>query len=262
MILYKYLDQQKGEQFLQNPLLNFTPPKFFNDPFEATASYPVFTDVDTILKRKKFTDEIYRSHYNILSLTRSPLNKLMWSHYTKDHRGYVIGIDMNQNVFTNLNTCTIPVQFGSVIYTETKPNAFILSESSDSAYRYDFPNYTLKNSEFLQRLFLYKSLDWAYEEEVRIVKMLGNIGLHPGEDNERYLEEKEQFITKTKNGMKRSFLKIPEESVKEIYFGVNVNINYFRDKIRILKNNFESIKIFKCEIDEFTWKLKAFEHNV
>ena len=253
MILYKYFNPNDGNDFLKDLLLNFTPPKNFNDPFEVTSTYPWPTESKLVQERKKHTDEIYKTNYHVLSLTRSPLNKLMWAHYAKDHTGYVFGFDVNQSVFTNTDTCSIPVQFGSVIYTQKKPDSGLLTTTASSGCRYDFPTYKPEDAELLQRLFLYKSIDWTYEEEVRIVKMLGNLGLHRGPDDPLYVELNEQFQISHDTESTRFKLKLSAQSVKEIYFGIKNDFSML-DKV---KADFQSADKFKCAPCSYTWDLKA-----
>ena len=251
MILYKYFDPDSGDTFWDDLLINFTPPKYFNDPFEVTSTYPAPTKNINVIDRKRSTDEIYRTNYNVLSLTRSPLNKLMWAHYAKDHKGYVVGIDVNQSVFTNTDTCSIPVQFGSVIYTQTKPNSELLNVSAGSAFKYDFPTYKFDNAELLHRLFLYKSIDWAYEEEVRIVKMFGDIGLYRGDDDPINIEMREHFQVTTDNESTWFKLKVPANSIKEIYFGVNNDLSMLEK----VQTNLPTTTKYKCATNSFTWDL-------
>lgn len=81
-------------------------------------------------------------NYGILSLTRNPLNPLMWSHYGDDHRGVV----MPQNI---LPSSTIE----SLMSVGDDYRCF-------RSHKYDL----FKNA------FLMKDLAWGYEEEVRVVK--------------------------------------------------------------------------------------------
>ncbi|MDR4497425.1 MAG: DUF2971 domain-containing protein [Candidatus Scalindua sp.] len=65
-----------------------------------------------------------KENYAVLSLTRSPLNPLMWAHYGQEHSGIVIDIDINGAGFTNEKNNFVPVHLGNVIYTQTKPVMF------------------------------------------------------------------------------------------------------------------------------------------
>ena len=68
----------------------------------------------------------------ILSLTRTPLNALMWAHYGEEHKGFVIGYDVDDQFFKCKTNNLIPIQQGNVIYTKTKPiiniSEFFLNE--------------------------------------------------------------------------------------------------------------------------------------
>lgn len=256
MILYKYFPPEKGEAFLDNPRLNFTPATFFNDPFEVRGTYPIPSNSKTVKKWKEYTDNIYRHNYYILSLTRSPLNTLMWSHYSNSHTGYVIGINTNLDALLNIKTCTIPVQFGNVIYTKTKPQYLLSSDTpAGDDLRYDFRNYSLENSERLSRFFLYKSLEWAYEEEVRVVKLLGNIGLHPGAEDKLSNEIENKFVRSQRGDNARFELNIPASNIFEIYLGVKNNTT--SATVNTYKSKFNNCKIYKCNVDSYSWALNA-----
>ena len=61
------------------------------------------------------------SYYGVLSLTRNPLNALMWAHYGDQHAGVVIGINMEVAGFNKIETNLIPATYGDLIYTSSKP---------------------------------------------------------------------------------------------------------------------------------------------
>jgi len=97
----------------------------FNDPFETQAGYPVqasnpiediFEGARSWMKRHAWTE-----NSGVLSLTRTPTNPLMWSHYANGHRGVAIGFDADVAGFFDENICLIPAQYGSIIYTHTRP---------------------------------------------------------------------------------------------------------------------------------------------
>ncbi|ACS80717.1 DUF2971 domain-containing protein [Maridesulfovibrio salexigens] len=266
MILYKYFScEGKNEEekracflnFLKKPYLRFTPPKYFNDPFEARPTSSVLGSSYVAKSHKHFYEGIYRTQYNVLCLTRSPLNKLMWAHYAQDHTGYVLGINVNHEVFSNHKTCTIPVQFGNVIYTTTRPTNTLINNTKNP-YQTIYRNYSLDNAEHISRCFLYKSLDWAYEEEVRIVKYFGDYGTYPGDTNESIIELKKYFDTPTINGSKMFDLKIKKNWIKEIYIGANNSVVQ-ENIIEDVSKDLDGCKLYKCHLNDYEWNLRCEE---
>ncbi|WP_458576249.1 DUF2971 domain-containing protein [Aliamphritea spongicola] len=79
----------------------------------------------------------------------------MWAHYAKDYTGYIIGFEDNHDFSTPLakQGKTSPM---SVIYSELIPT---LNPKNPSTTTYAHKN--LMNN---------KPLDWAYEQEIRIVR--------------------------------------------------------------------------------------------
>jgi hypothetical protein len=75
-------------------------------------------------------------------------NTLMWSHYTNDHRGFVIEFDGNDSFFD--------FGFEKVVYSHERP---ILLNRPDG---WNDPS-----------VFITKSTDWAYEEEYRKTEYFG-----------------------------------------------------------------------------------------
>lgn len=88
----------------------------------------------------------------ILSLTESPMNLLMWSHYANEHRGMVIEFDEKHSSFNDRRSPND--EFGylrRVKYTDDRPVGTLLD--------FDFADF-----------FLTKSTEWSYEKEWRILR--------------------------------------------------------------------------------------------
>ena len=92
MILYKYVSFEAALTILKTKSLGFSHLEDFNDPFECTGFGFYDLDVPTSLAIGAFRNRFSRK-YVILSLTRTALNPLMWSHYGDSYKGVVIGID-------------------------------------------------------------------------------------------------------------------------------------------------------------------------
>ena len=173
MILYKYVGFDAGLKILETNTLGFSHLEDFNDPFEGTALGVIQSDIEGI-SSDRFIQQCkdkFSRRFAVLSLTRAPLNPLMWSHYGESYKGIVIGIDTAKAGLEDVAKFMIPAQKGEVIYLATAPkNPITLSQEEifQIAEKTDIrqPEY----AELYKRAFLYKSLYWAYEEEVRIVK--------------------------------------------------------------------------------------------
>ncbi|AAW85851.1 hypothetical protein VF_1356 [Aliivibrio fischeri ES114] len=139
-----------------------------------------------------------RVNHRVLSLTREPLNPLMWAHYTNSYEGVVIEFD---SIVSQLNSdeFVIPASKGDMIYTRTKP-----TNNDSSSYQCEFLNNT---EEILKRTFLFKSQDWSYEEEVRVV---GELQL-----------KRSLFKTELINGRLMSMYSFPKGSITAVYIGYN-----------------------------------------
>ncbi len=212
MILYKYLSFSVGMQAIAKNTVRFTPPSQLNDPFETSASqYFPF-----MLQR------IANDYYGILSLSRSPINPVIWSHYghgpqlgtqksipvfkSSAHRGIVIGIDADIAGFNDIETCVLPASLGNIIYTNTKPP--IKVKENNLTWNLEngrIQRYIPELLEQVQQKFLYKSIGWSYEEEVRVIKALVS---------EEFRNEYQGRRHKL-NGI----LTLPPNSIKEVYFG-------------------------------------------
>lgn len=178
MILYKYYGFKAGISALHSQQLGFREPRYFNDPFEL--SYlDNSDDADYIASKVK---ELKKS-FIILSLTRIPYNPLMWAHYGEEHRGFVIGYEVDGEFLQSDDYNVLSVNEGDVVYTSSKEHfplseelkatlhkAFLISQGeSISAYQ----GTERKHIEtLLKKALLYKHLCWSYEEEVRVVKVL------------------------------------------------------------------------------------------
>lgn len=271
MILYKYVGFDAGLAILETQTIGFSLPRDFNDPFEVTAlalkGETVNVSVETGAVRNRFINK-----YAVLSLTRAPLNPLMWSHYADSHKGMVIGIDTEKAGLENFNDYVIPAQRGEMIYLNTVPK-LINSITSEQLMQIGNPKLISweSNERLVKHAFLYKQLCWAYEEEVRVVKCLGQdyISYHSVDDRKIKIngEEWERKYL----GTRGIFLKkIPLNAFVEIYVGENgyrdqrrqgedLIDGYKVPKIESLKlfcrqNN---IKFLNVSVDKDTWSLRS-----
>ena len=263
MILYKYMSLSGAMKAIETSSIGFTHLEDFNDPFECTAfgfkEKPNFM-VSPQIAQNACKNRFSRG-YAVLSLTRQPLNSLMWSHYVDSHQGVVIGIDVDEANFHSLSDNFIPYQLGEVIYTKTKPQND-LDIINDNELMDIGKNILFEGNLFnlAKRAFLYKSLDWAYEEEVRIVKEVESLkaSYHTSEGVFG------DFNIVRIQGRPLYCFSIPQSSIKEVYLGKNIYKNISRTAT-VSQNEYESliqswqdqdIEVYYSECELNSWNLK------
>jgi hypothetical protein len=243
MILYKYLKSEHAKTMLANKTILMSRLPAFNDPFEGHAclTYDPADETRYLSSRENVLLEFHKQEAFCFCLTRSPLNPLMWAHYADQHKGVVLGIDVSIPFFSNAEECVLPVQHGSIIYTKTKPfNDYPMpgTELKDFAcpQRYD-----AKNLERLQRLFLYKSIDWAYEEEVRVIKHKKQLLRHTTTS----------VIERDTHGPFALVVAVSNLSIREIYLGCRTE-DKFDEELQELA---PEVPLKRCRTSKRDWAL-------
>ncbi len=93
----------------------------------------------------------------ICSLSREPLNLLMWAHYAKNHTGFVVEFSIPQTGISSdkeANDYMLKWLFPfKVVYSSNKPIINPLDSQEVN----------------MERQFLVKGGDWEYEEEERVI---------------------------------------------------------------------------------------------
>lgn len=119
-----------------------------------------FSDPKEIEERKIFLKnkcyEIAGRTIGILCFSKKYNNLLMWGHYTQNHAGFVIEIEISDTLWKKYSSTVETQGFGirEVIYTDQIPEMII-----DDCYNIKLPKY-----------FAYtKNFKWNYEEEIRWV---------------------------------------------------------------------------------------------
>lgn len=107
--------------------------------------------------------------YGICCLSRNPLNLLMWAHYAKDHKGFVIE-------FAIPTKANFPDSYSSEqIRSYCAQLLFPLSVK----YEEEKPVITSGDGEETQnKKFLTKGKDWEYEQEERVIDSIRGYGVH------------------------------------------------------------------------------------
>ncbi|MDD5272655.1 MAG: DUF2971 domain-containing protein [Methylovulum sp.] len=172
--------------------IKFTAPMDFNDPFDchpeldeqAMEKFLVEKEKQSLKEHKKnsglspdkyfqekrkleshrekskelFTNNNFLKKMNpkigICSLSKNPLNLLMWAHYATQHAGFVVEFAISQNLSGGTLTDDVfHLNPTPIVYTKEKP---IVTDGS---------------VESIEKWILTKSKDWEYEQEERVFNL-------------------------------------------------------------------------------------------
>jgi len=217
MLVYKYVVPERID-VLEHSRIRFTQPAALNDPFETLPCYAEYNQhaIETFLSKSGMTREtasaallraaesaaeflvtnireLWSQHFTILSVTKKRNNLLMWSHYTNSHRGFVIGFDSRNPFFRPGNGKALDA-LRAVAYSQTR---WMIPKGDMSDFSRE------KRMEANAKIFFTKSVDWCYEEEMRVLA-------HPSHADYRIP------VASSYDICLHSF---PPECVKEVIFG-------------------------------------------
>lgn len=123
----------------------------------------------TAIQNDEFGQKAVDNDVGICSLSRDPLNLLMWAHYAKNHTGFVIEFciptEIESEIKPKLEDAFNWLVPHEVKYEEIKPKIY----SNDGTW----VNF--------EKRFLVKGHDWAYEQEERVIDHVRGHGIHPYE---------------------------------------------------------------------------------
>ncbi len=209
----------------------------------------------------------------VVSLTETPRNLLMWSHYANNHKGICIGY---RSDFLDHHK-TREHQFLPTEFTPIKVN-YDDSRYDKHTENLDFTEVVKIRKEILKRSLLKKSNDWIYEKEFRsIIPLEYNdqaICIN-GTTADEYITKYHHLEKTSKNSFKITHpesifpsiiyddddlmftLNIDHSSIEYIYFGcescILENIKTFRLIKRL--NILPHVKIFKMQVSKNRFEL-------
>lgn len=159
--------------------------------------------------------------FAILSLSRKYDNKLMWSHYAKSGKGFVIGFDTESEFFSKENVVNDSriIESGDVLYSDLRPT--ISLESLQPSH-----------------LFFAKSLDWEYEKEYRFVKAIMPDMNEPPDSYPLKLYE------------------YPVDCVKEIYIGSGATSAFTERALSVIGEGGFDAKVYKMTLSQTEYRLQ------
>ncbi len=135
-VLYKYYPPERLDLF-DACTIRFSNPAEFNDVFDSKYEMP-----DKRLRGQHFK---FRQSLGVICLTEDADNHLMWVHYAKQHKGFVVGFKTADPLFAE------PTNLRPVLYRPV-------------------PASLISDVEPPLDICFYKSDEWSYEKEWRYVR--------------------------------------------------------------------------------------------
>lgn len=270
MSLYKFVDESRID-IIQHLSIRFSQPIHWNDPFEMRPFY--FDD-----KKPEFVGELLDPDYigidNIevlinenfvsLSLTENPANLLMWAHYTKNHRGFLIEFDETNDFFRDKQKYLFKIPYSNIRPVLGKRTVLKLISELINTLK-DGSVIDMENLHRLSSIF-HKSIDWKDEQEWRLITLTDFA------DNLTKIEKKRKAyfsfgidspaINKIRSDYVAMF-NLPPESIKSIIFGCNVNQKLRRNiyNLKEANSSLSHVVLYQALIDKKEYRLYTQEIN-
>ncbi|APW88871.1 hypothetical protein KLVA_32190 [Klebsiella variicola] len=181
--VYKFRTIEKANEILQSLEFYFSSAVNFNDPFDCALDeekkYSLsdfntwinsfqneLTDAQRQILTKMHTQNGQAFHNlvekikskavnnrGVLALSKTNENILLWSHYAKNHTGVAIKLNIAKD-----------------------PEFFVTPKNIIYTKQYNPLNYLRDSKKSIQDTLSIKSIDWEYEEEIRVYK--STVGVH------------------------------------------------------------------------------------
>lgn len=185
---YKYLPYSCGSlQIIKDGTMKFTRPSKVNDPFDCAPDFDASDIKEYLFSRPDLVNRASNLQHlpeleeatgkgvfnqkadeniGICSLSRDPLNLLMWAHYAQYHKGFVVEFDIPVCVETDNEPtpqrCLELLIPQEVEYEEAKPVVNMFDSKEDKH----------------RKQFLIKGTHWLYEQEERVIDYVRGAGIH------------------------------------------------------------------------------------
>lgn len=180
----------------------------------------------------------WNNKFGVLSLTKSYDNLTMWSHYTRNHQGFVIQFNPTNNYFNKAKTeKDLLRRLNEVRYSEVRPNLTLI----DSKVREEEILESL-----IQNILLTKSKHWEYEEEVRFMQTLV--------DSDKVIKSNEQEI---------HLFRFDSSAIKCVFLGVNISPSFKNNLLQILnEHRYLHVNIYQGVLSKSEYKIELIEERV
>jgi hypothetical protein len=252
MILYKYLPPERID-ILESCLIAFTPPRLFNDPFEAKPLFPsdapeaIALFEENRLRRTKLTEEeesalqaridaIQNAHgwsritwehaaasVGVLSLSEKNDCPLMWAHYTAQHTGFVLGFDTAHPAWVASSRLNGPP-----------------GEPTKVIYSADRPNPPSMNDVTPEHIWYTKSSKWVYEQEWRVTRWI----------------TRANKTVRSAAGDEIPLFKFPPEAVREVILGLRADESLeFMSLEMVTKPPYDNVTMLRASLDSKSFRI-------
>jgi len=199
--LYKYLPFTKHSlNVITNGTIKFTQPSLLNDPFDSAPDYDNYNVEEYFNTRPDLIDKVVRylnirkdeflyekskmaarlknaitagyfgqplsDKVGICSLTRTPLNLLMWAHYAGSHTGFVVEFETPLEAISEKK----PEETEFIKWLVASPVKYQREKPVINLFDND-------NTASDKRFFI-KGEDWKYEQEERVMAYSNGAGIY------------------------------------------------------------------------------------
>lgn len=238
-VLFKYFDFSGGFKSLVDLTLKIKHPSIFNDPYDCYDGLIDFNNIYDIviddylklipneeIKGKKISKEkVDKFKIDSINSTISKIgvscfceendNLLMWSHYADSHKGICIGYNLDK-LYSFLKKKHIDLILYKIHYTNKLQKIDILKYSNEALINW----------------LSTKSKVWNYENEIRFI-----------------------FYDIFNNSSKNIFLPLDINIIDSIYLGSKIKPEDFDSIMKLMKNKFHQIKIFRMNLKSNVFEL-------
>lgn len=187
------------------------------NPDELTTLYNRLTIGDSNENPTKMMKLYWDDYIGIFSLSEENDNIPMWSHYSKDHKGFVIGFNPEKDI-TDSKQCLIKPQ--KVLYSFVRPALTLFEYGKDKNAR---------NIHWVENFLFTKSQDWSYEKEWRQINSLKRCDDFLKEEDDIYL------------------FKYNRDAIEELYLGCNMNPDQKKQILEVV--NDWNISVFEMRVN-------------
>ncbi len=166
--LFKYSKSEYVKTTLENTTLRFNKLKNYNDVYET--EYNLLNVFERNGKEQSYSTKINRKIHKLIEeylerirvccFSETYKNNLMWAHYADNHEGVCYCFSYNFYFYEIFRT---KLRVGNVNYSKDVPQVKVFeNQTTEEVLHY-----------LIEDIILTKSMEWAYEEEIRFFKHRG-----------------------------------------------------------------------------------------
>lgn len=223
MRVYYYFDpERKGndavegnfdvlDDILKNRRIKICSVSRANDPFDFQVSFDC-TISQSYVRGFRNAFKRLKEKFGIVCFSESVDNVLMWSHYADKHQGLVLGLDVNENMLTQVD------------YLPIAPR-IIPNRGKCKACPYGYTG-------VMRSVMRTKAIDWAYEKEWRLIL--------------NYSEVQNIQVGKSEDGaVSARYYLLPPTSIQSLYIGVRCELKLVDVFSLLHKHGLDQVGVYK-----------------